>query len=98
MSRWPMLRRAAVISNVAAGLALAAVGVVYVVLNGGRWLNWVGAALGVWILIAPQVLGAPRFAGLEASWGGPLALALVVIAALDWSWYHAAPPAADRPA
>jgi hypothetical protein len=77
--------REAVASNIAAGLALAVVGIGFVIFGGGWLLNWIGAALGVWVLIAPQVLGATRpwLAPLEASWGGPIVLWLMIIAALD---------------
>jgi|GEM_PF-6789048 len=82
----------AVLSDVISGAALALVGVGYVVLQGGAWLNWIGGAIGVWVLIAPQILGVgrPALAMLEASWGGPITLVLVTIAALD-RWFERSP-------
>jgi hypothetical protein len=77
--------RSAVISDVASGLALAAVGATIVAIQGASWLNWIGAAIGVWILVSPQLLGnaGPRMVMLEATWGGPLTVILVVLAGLE---------------
>src|SRR5690349_20418763 len=78
-------RHAAVISDGASGLTLAAVGIGILVLNGGTWLNWIAAGIGVWVLISPQLLGnaGPRMVMLEATWGGPLTIVLAVLAALE---------------
>jgi hypothetical protein len=72
-------------SNVASGLALAAVGVAFTVLRGGTWLSWVAGAIGVWVLIAPAILGfgGPGLAMNEAVWGGPITIILAVIAGLE---------------
>lgn len=77
--------RSALISDVASGLALAVVGAAMVAIQGAAWLNWIGAAIGVWVLVSPQLLGnaGPRMVMLEATWGGPLTIILVVLAALE---------------
>src|SRR6188472_3605035 len=77
--------RSALISDLASGLALALVGVTMVAIQGAAWLYWIGAAIGVWVLVSPQLLGnaGPRMVMLEATWGGPLTIILVVLAALE---------------
>jgi len=72
-------------SNVASGLALAMVGVALVILRGAAGLAWVAGAIGVWVLIAPQVLGfgGPGLAGNEAVWGGMITIALAVLAGFE---------------
>jgi len=72
-------------SNVASGLTLAAVGVVFVALRGGMGLSWAAGAIGVWVLIAPAVLGfgGPGLAMNEAVWGGPITIILAIIAGLE---------------
>ena len=79
--------RAAVVSDVASGLALTLVGVGYVMLRRVGWLNMVAAAVALWILVAPQVLGVgrPWLAAVEASWTGLLTIALVIVASFDWA-------------
>lgn len=73
------------LSNLIAGLVLAAVGIAFIVLRGTAWLAWLAGAVGVWVLAAPHVL---RFAdnGLamnEAVWGGPITVVLAVISGLE---------------
>jgi hypothetical protein len=81
--------RAAVVSNVAAGLALAAVGVGYLVFRGARVLNWAAGAIGLWVMVAPAILGVPDWMALnEAYWGGPITLVLVAIAAYDLRFHR----------
>jgi hypothetical protein len=77
--------RAAVISNMSAGIALAVVGICFIIFRGGWVLNCLAATIGIWVLVAPQILGIPKdeLADLEAIWGGPLAIALAAIAAYD---------------
>jgi hypothetical protein len=76
---------AAVVSDVASGLALAAVGAVFVAVRGGALLTAAAAIIGVWVLIAPQVLGfgGPGLAAHEAVWGGPITIVLAALAALE---------------
>ena len=77
--------RAAVISDMAAGLTLAVVGLGYIILHGAWWLDTIAAAIGVWVLMAPQLLGfaGPQFTELEATWGGPITIVLAIIASLE---------------
>jgi hypothetical protein len=77
--------RSALISDLASGLALALVGVTMVAIQGAAWLYGIGAAIGVWVLVSPQLLGnaGPRMVMLEAIWGGPLTIILIVLAALE---------------
>ena len=77
--------RSAVISDVVSGLALATVGIGIVAVKGATWLNWVAAAIGVWVLASPQLLGhaGPRMTTLEATWGGPITIVLGVLAAFE---------------
>ena len=74
-----------VVSSIAAGAALVLVGAGYLVFRGGAILDWAGGLLGAWVTLAPAVLLADRpfLPMLEASWGGPITLALVAVAALD---------------
>lgn len=86
---------AAVASNVISGLALTAVGIAFAALKGGSWLSGVGAAIGVWVLFAPPVLGFHHrpFALHEAIWGGPLVLVLIAISLVDrWLSEGEGPP------
>jgi len=73
---------AAKLSNLIAGLVLAAVGILFLLLRGTAWLAWLAGAIGVWVLIAPHVLGfADRgMAAYEAVWGGPITIVLALIA------------------
>jgi hypothetical protein len=73
------------ISNVVTGLVLAVFGVVFVVFRGGTWLNWTVGAIGVWVLVAPVILGfsGPSVPATEAIWGGPFTIVLAVIAGLE---------------
>lgn len=76
---------AAVASDLASGLILVAVGVAFIALRGGAWLTWAAAAVGAWVLIAPQILGfgGPRLAENEAVWGGLATIVLAVLAGLE---------------
>ncbi|MBN9120747.1 MAG: SPW repeat protein [Planctomycetes bacterium] len=76
---------AAAASNVASGLVLAAVGAALAALRGGAGLTWAAGAIGVWVLIAPAVLGfgGPGLPANEAIWGGPITIVLAVLAGLD---------------
>lgn len=76
---------AARLSSLIAGLVLAGVGILFIVLRGAAWLAWLAGAIGVWVLAAPHVL---RFAdnGLamnESVWGGPITIILAVISGLE---------------
>jgi hypothetical protein len=79
--------RPAMLSDVIAGLMLALVGIGMIALRGAWWLIGLGFAIAIWVLAAPQLLGVagPRMVMLEATWGGPLTLALMTIAALELS-------------
>jgi hypothetical protein len=72
-------------SNIASGLALAAVGAAMFLLRGARGLAWVAGAIGVWVLMAPQILGfgGPGLAGNEAVWGGVMTVILAVLAGFE---------------
>jgi hypothetical protein len=76
---------AATTSDLVSGLALAAVGVAFIVLRGGAGLTWLAGAIGVWVLIAPTVLGygGPSLAAHEALWCGAITIVLAVLAALE---------------
>jgi hypothetical protein len=82
--------RPAMISNIVAGTALTLVGVGIIWLRGAAWLNWIGAVVGVWVMISPAVLGiGPQWmAMVEANWGGLLAIAVITISALDLLFQH----------
>jgi hypothetical protein len=79
--------RPAMLSDVISGLTLALVGIGMIALRGAWGLIGLGFAIGIWVLAGPQLLGVagPRMVMLEATWGGPLTLALMTIAALELS-------------
>lgn len=81
--------QAAVVSDVASGLALAAVGAAHILLRGGRITTGLAAAIGLWVLIAPAILGVNNWMMMnEAVWGGPITLVLAAIAAYDLRFHR----------
>jgi hypothetical protein len=81
--------RAAVVSCLISGLALAAVGACVMIVRGGRLLTGLAAAIGVWVMVAPAILGVGNWMMLnEAYWGGPLTLVLAAIAAYDLRFHR----------